>query len=758
MLCSGDELNLTADADGILILPPGTPLGGPLVDLYGDVVLDVDVKPNRGDALASSGSPARSRRSPGRQVRFPDTDPPESGDPVERFVDVEVRDSALCPRFVGRWVGGVSIGPSPDRVQMRLRAAGVRADQQRRRREQLRDARARQADPHVRRGGVAPRPDGRHRLIVRRAEPGERIETLDHVERTLDPDTLLIADARGPLGIAGVMGDAPSEVKDSTTDVIVESAIFDPVIDPPDRPALRPPLRGQPPVREGPGVPARPARRGPGGAADRGVGRRHRGRRARRHGARRAGTVAGRVPAEPREPAARHGRSRRTCSATLLARVGIETEPDGAADRDHRRGRPEAAHDHEPRRGAPRHRPDLAPRHRDRGRRRRGGRPRPRLRDDPGDPARHADAAVPRPRRSRSATRSARRSPAPASPRSSPTRSCRRGSPTRSAGSRRSPASRANPPRAAARSSSRTRCRRTTPCCGRRSSGSLVEVVSTNLRHGVDDVAIFEIGKGYGADAVRRATPAASASGGGSGSRDRRRRASRLEPARAAVRPRRREGRDRAARRAPRVRRADVSRRTRRAAAPSRAGRPRRGPARWRGSCSPASSASSTRRSPRTGTCAAPASSSPSWTWPAWAAACSMTSIAAPAAALPGERARPRGRRGGGGRRRATSRPRSAPPAGPTLADLRLFDVYRGSPLAADEKSLAYRLTFQAPDRTLEEAEVEAAIAAITAGLSAANRRPNQDLSPACGPRIRRCYAVRRLSWRTRRSGRPRHP
>jgi phenylalanyl-tRNA synthetase beta chain len=71
--------------------------------------------------------------------------------------------------------------------------------------------------------------DGVHRLIVRRAAPDERIETLDHVARTLDVDTLLIADARGAVGIAGVMGDAPSEVTDATTDVIVESAIFDPI-------------------------------------------------------------------------------------------------------------------------------------------------------------------------------------------------------------------------------------------------------------------------------------------------------------------------------------------------------------------------------------------------------------------------------------------------------------------------------------------------------------------------------------------------
>src|SRR5262249_23629461 len=72
-------------------------------------------------------------------------------------------------------------------------------------------------------------PDGRATIVVRRATDGERLETLDHVERTLGPDTLLIADPVGAIGMAGVMGAAASEVSDGTTDVVVESAIFDPV-------------------------------------------------------------------------------------------------------------------------------------------------------------------------------------------------------------------------------------------------------------------------------------------------------------------------------------------------------------------------------------------------------------------------------------------------------------------------------------------------------------------------------------------------
>src|SRR4051794_10863111 len=83
MLCSGDELHLTGDADGILILPPETPLGIPLADLYGDVVLDVDVKPNRGDALSLVGLAREVSAVTGAPVRFPETDPPETaGDDV----------------------------------------------------------------------------------------------------------------------------------------------------------------------------------------------------------------------------------------------------------------------------------------------------------------------------------------------------------------------------------------------------------------------------------------------------------------------------------------------------------------------------------------------------------------------------------------------------------------------------------------------------------------------------------------------------
>src|SRR3954447_21399582 len=121
MLCSGDELNLTGDADGILILPPDAPIGLPLAELYGDVVLDVDVKPNRGDALSLVGLAREVGAITGAPLRWPDTDPPEDDRNVGELLAVEVEDEAACPRFVARWVDGVTVGPAPDRVQMRLR-------------------------------------------------------------------------------------------------------------------------------------------------------------------------------------------------------------------------------------------------------------------------------------------------------------------------------------------------------------------------------------------------------------------------------------------------------------------------------------------------------------------------------------------------------------------------------------------------------------------------------------------------------------
>jgi phenylalanyl-tRNA synthetase beta chain len=326
MLCSGEELRLTGDGDGILILPADTPLGVPLVDLYGDVVLDVDVKPNRGDALSILGLAREVAAATRQEIRWPVIAVEEgSGPATADRLAVDVRDVDLCTRFVGRWVSGVTVGPSPDHVQMRLLAAGQRPI-----------SNVVDASNYVMlelgkpihtfdAAAVHAGPDGRATVVVRRATTGERLETLDHVARELTVDTLLIADLEGPLAIAGVMGGATSEVSDATRDVIVESAIFDPVSI--RRTAQRLALRSEASSRFEKGQEVRIARIG----AD---------RTAQLIRAWAGGAIApGMVDTAPDEPGRprvvfRPGRVNRLLGTALstdeqrdlLARVGIETE------------------------------------------------------------------------------------------------------------------------------------------------------------------------------------------------------------------------------------------------------------------------------------------------------------------------------------------------------------------------------------------------------------------------------------------------
>ncbi|HEV8516337.1 MAG TPA: phenylalanine--tRNA ligase subunit beta [Candidatus Limnocylindrales bacterium] len=224
MLCSGAELGLTPDAEGILVLPDDAPVGTPVEDLYAEVVLDIDVKPNRGDALSLVGVAREVAAATGASVRFPPTDPPESGDETADHLAVEVAERSLCSRFVARYLDGIRGGPSPFEVQVRLTAAGLRPV------SSVVDAtnyvmvelgKPTHAFDAARIAGG--------RIVVRPARSGERLETLDHVVRELGPETLLIADPSGPLAIAGVIGGAQSEVGEGTQAVIIESAIFDPV-------------------------------------------------------------------------------------------------------------------------------------------------------------------------------------------------------------------------------------------------------------------------------------------------------------------------------------------------------------------------------------------------------------------------------------------------------------------------------------------------------------------------------------------------
>ena len=223
MLCSAIELGLGADADGIHILGHGDelPIGIGLAELVGEIVLDVDVKPNRGDALSMVGLAREIAAVSGGELRGPATEVTERGSPSADHLRVRIDEPVLNPRFAGRWFDEVRNGSSPDWMQRRLVAAGMRpvsavVDVTNYVMHELgQPMHAYDADRV---------PDGS--LVVRRAREDERLVTIDHAERTLDPSMLVIADDSSAIGLAGIMGGASTEVTETTTRVILESAIF----------------------------------------------------------------------------------------------------------------------------------------------------------------------------------------------------------------------------------------------------------------------------------------------------------------------------------------------------------------------------------------------------------------------------------------------------------------------------------------------------------------------------------------------------
>jgi phenylalanyl-tRNA synthetase beta chain len=227
MLCSERELGLGEEHEaGILVLDGDAPLGRDLVAHLGldDQVLDVEVTPNRPDCLSVLGVARELAALTGARLRVPKIAPRESGAPARKLVRVRVEAPDLCHRFTARVVSGVTVGPSPAWLQARLRAVGLRPI-----------------------GNVVDVTNyvlwelghplhafdydtvTDATIVVRRARAGERFTTLDGQERALDDSMLVIADPRRAIGIAGVMGGANTEVTDGTTRVLLESAWFDPV-------------------------------------------------------------------------------------------------------------------------------------------------------------------------------------------------------------------------------------------------------------------------------------------------------------------------------------------------------------------------------------------------------------------------------------------------------------------------------------------------------------------------------------------------
>ena len=188
-----------------------------------DFVLDVEVPSNRPDCLSHVGIAREITVIDRRQLRLPATTVPKTADRAETLTSVEIRDSDLCPRYAARLIRGVKIGPSPDWLTRRLETIGQRpinnvAD--------ITNYVLHELGQPLHAFDFA-KLTGR-RIVVRRAKEGEKLKTLDGVERTLNSEMLVIADAERAVALAGIMGGEESEISTVTTDVLIESAYFNP--------------------------------------------------------------------------------------------------------------------------------------------------------------------------------------------------------------------------------------------------------------------------------------------------------------------------------------------------------------------------------------------------------------------------------------------------------------------------------------------------------------------------------------------------
>ena len=223
MVCSEMELGLGDNHDGILVLPADAPLGMALDDYLGDVILDLEPTPNRSDWFSVLGVAYEIAAITGSKVRQPDLSYPEEGQEIRNLLSVNIADADLCPRYTASLIRGIAVGPSPQWLQKRLEQCDVRPI------NNIVDV-----TNYVMLEFGQPLHAFdyetllRHRIHVRRAYTGETMTTLDEIEIPLGSDHLMIADDRDARALGGIIGGLDSGITDATTDVVLESASFDP--------------------------------------------------------------------------------------------------------------------------------------------------------------------------------------------------------------------------------------------------------------------------------------------------------------------------------------------------------------------------------------------------------------------------------------------------------------------------------------------------------------------------------------------------
>ena len=225
MLCSELEIGIGESEEGIMILPESARAGDRLVDVLGldDYVLELGITPNRPDCLSVLGIAREVAAISGLDVKYPTFEVTEGGEDIYSIATVEVLDPEGCPRYSCRVIKDVKIGPSPDWLRIRLERSGIRS---------INNVVDITNYVLLELGQPLHAFDydllSDNKIIVRSAYNGESIETLDGIERNLDEEDLLICDAEKPIAIAGVMGGTGTQVSESTRNILLESAFFNP--------------------------------------------------------------------------------------------------------------------------------------------------------------------------------------------------------------------------------------------------------------------------------------------------------------------------------------------------------------------------------------------------------------------------------------------------------------------------------------------------------------------------------------------------
>ena len=229
MCCSKRELGLGTDHEGIWILPEDAAVGTPIAEYLGltDTVIDLEITPNRPDCLSMVGFAREVGAMYGLDWCEPAAQLEESDESIEGQVSVAIDDAERCPRYTARLIKGVKVGPSPDWLVERLTAIGQRSI------NNIVDVTNyvlfELGQPlHTFDFDTLDLEDGAAHIIVRAAQDGEKLVTLDEAERELTDDMTVIATPKRAVALAGVMGGLDSEVTDATVNVLLETAAFSP--------------------------------------------------------------------------------------------------------------------------------------------------------------------------------------------------------------------------------------------------------------------------------------------------------------------------------------------------------------------------------------------------------------------------------------------------------------------------------------------------------------------------------------------------